>query len=61
MKGLSAAHITGESTKEMIDGVLRGDYQLVYITPARITDHCCYLEENVGWGSLQRTPDSLCC
>lgn len=32
-KGITAAHVTGDSSKSMKDGVLKGDYQLVYITP----------------------------
>lgn len=32
-KGLSAAHVIGESTEEVKDGVKKGVYQLVYITP----------------------------
>ena len=32
-RGVSAAHITGESSKCVKEGVQKGEYQLVYITP----------------------------
>ena len=32
-KGLTAAHVTGDTTEEMKEGVRRGEFQLVYITP----------------------------
>ena len=32
-KGISAGYVTKDTDKGMKDGVLRGDYQLVYITP----------------------------
>ena len=44
-KGLSAAYITGDSTEAMKDGVRRGEYQLVYITPELLI---C----NAGWRKM---------
>ena len=32
-RGISAGHVTRDSDKEKKDGVMRGKYQLVYITP----------------------------
>lgn len=32
-KGLTAAHVPCDTTKEMKEGARRGEFQLVYITP----------------------------
>ena len=44
-KGLTAANVTGDTIEEMKEGVRRGEFQLVYITPELLL---C----NSGWRKM---------
>ena len=40
MKGVKSAYVTGENSPEMLKGVVKGDYDLVFFTPELlITSH----------------------
>lgn len=52
-KGISS-HITGESTEEMKDGVRKGEYQLVYITPELLICNAGWRKMLVGEGYAER-------
>ena len=47
-KGLSAAHITGDTSKAMEDEVRRGEFQLVYITPELLLCNSSWRKMLVG-------------
>ena len=53
-KGMSAAHIIGESSEEMKDGVRKGVYQLVYITPELLICNAGWRKMLVGEGYTER-------
>ena len=40
MKGLKSAYVTGESSPEMLKGVVKGDYDLVFFTPELLITSC---------------------
>lgn len=47
-RGISAAHITAESSRDVKEGVQKGEYQLVYITPELLINGATWRKMLVG-------------